>query len=79
MYMEAGEELAELSGSVGEYGGWTVVTSLCFKTNKQRREFGSVSDKKFSVPVKTNTAKIVGFHGRYGGYLDSIGAVLEPK
>ncbi|CAH1414159.1 unnamed protein product [Lactuca virosa] len=79
MYIEEGEEFLELSGTVGRYGGWTVITSLCFKTNKKKCEFGSVSDNKFSLPVKTNTAKIVGFHGRYGGYLDSIGAVLQPK
>ncbi|KAI3729287.1 hypothetical protein L6452_17940 [Arctium lappa] len=79
MYLEKGEEILELSGTVGSYDGWTVITSLCFKTNKKRCEFGSVSAEKFTLPLKTKTGKFAGFHGRYGGYLDSIGAILEVK
>ncbi|MFS8017940.1 putative jacalin-like lectin domain-containing protein [Helianthus anomalus] len=79
MYIEADEELVELSGTIGSYNNCTVITSLCFSTNKKSCSFGWESGTKFSLPVKDINTKFVGFHGKYGGYLDSIGAILEPK
>ncbi|KAM0055778.1 putative jacalin-like lectin domain-containing protein [Helianthus debilis subsp. tardiflorus] len=79
MYIEADEELVELSGTIGSYNNYTVITSLCFRTNRKSCSFGSESGTKFSLPVKITDTKFVGFHGTYGGYLDSIGAILEPK
>ncbi|KAJ9548971.1 hypothetical protein OSB04_021514 [Centaurea solstitialis] len=79
MYLEKGEEIVEMSGTVGCYDGWKVITSLCFKTNKRSCEFGSVCGEKFTLPLKTKTGRFAGFHGRYGAYIDSIGAILEVK
>lgn len=59
------------------YGGSPVTRSLTFKSN--RRTFGPYGIEEgtpFSLPIEGG--QIVGFKGRSGWYLDSIGCHLSP-
>ncbi|XP_076897250.1 horcolin-like [Bidens hawaiensis] len=73
------EVITNISGSVGTFEGCTVITSLIFVTNTNT--YGPYGTCKgtdhFSVPV--TKGKIIGFYGRHGIYLDSIGVVLAPS
>lgn len=58
------------------HGGSPVIRSLTFKSN--RRTFGPYGVEEgtpFSLPIEGG--KIVGFKGRSGWYLDSIGCYLS--
>ncbi|KAK3009723.1 hypothetical protein RJ639_013065 [Escallonia herrerae] len=63
-------------GSLNEWGP-TLIRSITFESNK--RSFGPYGVEQgipFSFPMIGG--KIVGFHGKYGWYIDAIGAHLEP-
>jgi hypothetical protein len=71
-----------LTHITGYYGstilrGPTVVKSLAFYTNKKK--YGPFRDEQgISFSSRSNNGVIVGFHGRKGWFIDSIGVhVLE--
>ncbi|KAI3827202.1 hypothetical protein L1987_01274 [Smallanthus sonchifolius] len=71
------EDINEISGTVGNFAGLTVITSLSFKTNKTvYGPFGRVLGTNFSLPV--TKGKFEGFFGNSGDVIDSFGAVLVP-
>ncbi|KAI3761612.1 hypothetical protein L1987_52033 [Smallanthus sonchifolius] len=58
------------------YGGGHVIRSLTFKSNK--RTFGPFGvEEGTPFNVLANGAHIVGFYGRSGWYLDSLGFCLS--
>ncbi|XP_010545656.1 PREDICTED: jacalin-related lectin 23-like [Tarenaya hassleriana] len=67
------EHITEVEGTFRN-----VVTSLSFKTSKKRTSptFGVVSGTKFVLEGKGS--RIVGFHGRAGDAVDSLGAYFGP-
>ncbi|KAI5651205.1 hypothetical protein M9H77_37210 [Catharanthus roseus] len=72
------EYLISISGYISPvvHGGSPVIRSLTFKSN--RRTFGPYGVEEgtpFSLPIEGG--KIVGFKGRSGWYLDSIGCYLS--
>ncbi|KAD4889339.1 hypothetical protein E3N88_21412 [Mikania micrantha] len=79
--MVAWEELKVLSGHYGPVvsGGFPVIRSLTFKSN--RRTFGPFGvEEGTRFNVFTDRGQIVGFYGRSGWFLDSIGISLStPK
>lgn len=73
------EYLISVSGYISPVvlGGSPVIRSLVFKSN--RRTFGPYGVEEgtpFSLPIEGG--QIVGFKGRSGWYLDSIGCYLSP-
>ncbi|CAI9264099.1 unnamed protein product [Lactuca saligna] len=71
------ENIIGISGTIGKVSNNLVITSLSFETNeKSYGPFGTEEGATFSVPVIKG--KIVGFHGKHGGLLDSIGVILSP-
>ncbi|XP_010273654.1 PREDICTED: mannose/glucose-specific lectin-like [Nelumbo nucifera] len=74
------EYLTSISGTFGRrwknQNGHVVVRSIQFNTNaRSYGPYGSTDGTAFSLPVKQG--KIVGFHGRCGADLDSIGVYLK--
>ncbi|KAL5757311.1 hypothetical protein ACOSP7_019922 [Xanthoceras sorbifolium] len=73
------EYLIGITGFYGAVDGnccQEVVRSISFYTNKGKHgPFGSETGTFFSSPV--SNAKVVGFHGRSGEYLDAIGVHVE--
>lgn len=67
------EYLSYVSGYYGEHNGSLVIRSLTFKTNRGTTygAFGVEEGTPFSLPVAGGM--IVGFKGRSGWYVDSIG------
>ncbi|KAI5435160.1 jacalin-related lectin 3 isoform X1 [Lathyrus oleraceus] len=62
-------------GSLNQWGN-NLVRSLSFESNKKTYgPFGVEQGTYFSVP--TTGAKIVGFHGKCGWYLDAIGVYMK--
>ncbi|KAI3521444.1 hypothetical protein L1887_10910 [Cichorium endivia] len=61
------------------YGGGPVIRSLTFKSNQRTfGPFGVEEGTPFKLP--TNEGGVVGFYGRVGWFLDSIGVYLStPK
>ncbi|XP_071703463.1 protein GOS9-like [Rutidosis leptorrhynchoides] len=74
-----GEYIVGISGSVGVHYGYTVITSLTFHGSKNN--YGPYGAKSrgtpFSLPV--SLGDFVGFYGKYGDFLDSLGVILSPK
>ncbi|KAK2654845.1 hypothetical protein Ddye_014701 [Dipteronia dyeriana] len=75
------EELVGISGFYGAFDAncceYQVVQSISFYTNKGKYgPFGTEIGTFFNSPVCTN-AKVVGFHGRSGEYLDAIGVHVQ--
>ncbi|KAG9459248.1 hypothetical protein H6P81_003756 [Aristolochia fimbriata] len=73
------EILHSINGYYGSttIGGPLVVLSLSFESNKRKYgPFGFEQGTKFSVPA--NGGIIVGFHGRSGWFLDSLGVHIKP-
>ena len=72
---QPGEYLQYVSGTYGQFGSLVVVKSLTFHTNSRKfgpyGSSGTSSGGSFSTP--TTGCKILGFFGRSGSYLDSIG------
>lgn len=72
------EFLTKIHGCYGSLNQWgpNLVRSLSFESNKKTYgPFGVDQGTCFSVPL--TGAKIVGFHGRCGWYLDAIGVYLK--
>ncbi|KAI3748729.1 hypothetical protein L6452_12013 [Arctium lappa] len=74
------EEITEIHGTVGvstgHYAYYTVISSLCFVTNKKRDgPFGKEAGTRFSV--RWDVGSFGGFYGRAGFYLDGLGFYLK--
>ncbi|XP_038898661.1 jacalin-related lectin 3-like [Benincasa hispida] len=66
-------------GHISEWGKFAadVIRSLTFQTNRKTYgPYGMEEGAKFSFPIMG--AKIVGFHGRCGWFLDAIGLYVQP-
>uniref|UniRef100_A0A0E0JPE6 Jacalin-type lectin domain-containing protein n=1 Tax=Oryza punctata TaxID=4537 RepID=A0A0E0JPE6_ORYPU len=73
------EILTSVSGYYGSLGGCVVVRSLTFGSNLSRYgPFGAEEGTPFSLPVVV-TGKVVGFHGKSGWFLDSIGCHFKKE
>ncbi|CAH1439453.1 unnamed protein product [Lactuca virosa] len=71
------ENLIEISGTVRVYGGYTVITSLSFLTNKKKYgPYGTTQGTSFSLPVAKGS--FGGFSRNYEDYLDSFSVILYP-
>ncbi|XP_039158564.1 mannose/glucose-specific lectin-like [Eucalyptus grandis] len=71
------EYLTSFSGHFGSFFGYTIVRSLTFLSNERTYgPFGEEVGEHFHFP--SIGKKIVGFHGRSGVFLDSLGAYFEP-
>ncbi|KAB1220593.1 Mannose/glucose-specific lectin [Morella rubra] len=73
------EYLVSLSGRLGSHGrARCTVKYLVFQTNARSYSFGVEhrGDTSFSIPIKSGV--IVGFHGRSGLLVDSIGLHVAP-
>ncbi|KAF8392105.1 hypothetical protein HHK36_022447 [Tetracentron sinense] len=74
------EYLTSISGTYGAHSpnhGPVIVTSLSFTTNLATHgPVGSGSGRSFSLPMEGGV--IVGFHGKCGLQLDSIGVYVKP-
>ncbi|XP_010533571.1 PREDICTED: jacalin-related lectin 3 isoform X2 [Tarenaya hassleriana] len=73
------EYLTSVHGTYGSFDVWGTlcVRSLTFESNRRKYgPFGSESGTYFSLPK--SEAKIVGFHGKTGWYLDAIGVHIQP-
>ncbi|XP_062076286.1 jacalin-related lectin 34-like [Humulus lupulus] len=70
--------LTSISGTYGSYRGITVITSLSFTTNLNTSygPFGKETGHAFSNPIQGGV--VVGFHGKSGHYIDSIGIYVKP-
>ncbi|KAF4380957.1 hypothetical protein F8388_011879 [Cannabis sativa] len=65
-------------GTYGEYRKMTVITSISFITNlKTYGPFGGETGTAFSLPIQGGV--IVGFHGKSGDFIDSIGIFVKPE
>ena len=70
------EEINAISGTVGVSGGYTIISSLSFITNKKTHgPYGRATGKPFTVPWDKGT--FVGFYGLAGYYIDGIGVYLK--
>ncbi|WVZ99180.1 hypothetical protein U9M48_044513 [Paspalum notatum var. saurae] len=71
------EVLVSVSGHYGSVCGTPVIIrSLTFQSNSSKYgPFGTEDGTPFSLPV--SSGKIIGFHGRSGSYLNSIGFYLK--
>ncbi|KAG8086054.1 hypothetical protein GUJ93_ZPchr0010g7769 [Zizania palustris] len=71
------EILVSVSGYYGSICGTPVIIrSLTFQSNRSKYgPFGTEDGTPFSLPV--SSGKIIGFHGRSGSYLNSIGFYLK--
>ncbi|KAJ9548984.1 hypothetical protein OSB04_021527 [Centaurea solstitialis] len=70
------EEINAISGTVGVSGGYTIISSLSFITNKKTHgPYGRATGEPFTVPWDKGT--FVGFYGRAGYYIDAIGVYLK--
>lgn len=70
--------MTSISGTYGNYRGLTVITSLSFITNLNTTygPFGKATGTAFSNPIQGGV--VVGFHGKSGYYIDSIGIYVKP-
>lgn len=71
------EYLTSVEGYHGRVNAWgpLLIRSLTFKSNKKTYgPFGNQEGTSFSFPI--SGGKIVGFHGKSGWFLDSIGVHL---
>ncbi|KAL6610464.1 hypothetical protein ACP70R_040433 [Stipagrostis hirtigluma subsp. patula] len=71
------EVLVSVSGYYGSVCGTPVIIrSLTFQSNRSKYgPFGTEDGTPFSLPV--SSGKIIGFHGRSGSYLNSLGFYLK--
>ncbi|KAL7592859.1 hypothetical protein Lser_V15G32634 [Lactuca serriola] len=66
-----------IRGRVGSFDGSTVITSMSFETNiSTYGQYGTNPGTDFSLGV--TRGKILGFYGKYGSYVDSLGVILHP-
>ncbi|KAK4279978.1 hypothetical protein QN277_011666 [Acacia crassicarpa] len=72
------ELLKSISGTYGKYKGHKVIRSLSFITNLNTYgPFGTASGASFTIPIQGSL--VIGFYGRAGYYLDSIGIIVQPS
>ncbi|KAL6845460.1 hypothetical protein ACP4OV_024955 [Aristida adscensionis] len=72
------EILTSISGCYGPVGTSVVIRSLTFETNCSKYgPFGTEQGTFFSLPV--SSGRIVGFHGRSGSCLHSVGCHLNKE
>ncbi|KAL6841507.1 hypothetical protein ACP4OV_028650 [Aristida adscensionis] len=71
------EALVSVNGYYGSVCGTPVIIrSLTFQSNRSKYgPFGTEEGTPFSLPV--SSGKIIGFHGRSGSYLNSVGFYLK--
>ncbi|TXG52232.1 hypothetical protein EZV62_021401 [Acer yangbiense] len=70
------EYLMKLSGTSVTYAEFPGIESLCFETNfKKYGPYGNTDGTPFEFSVKDGV--IVGFHGRFGIYLNTIGVYVK--
>lgn len=73
--------MKEVSGTVGDYEGETIVTSIKLVTNvKTYGPFGlnmAIDPSPFIVPVPGGST-ITGFYARSGKHLNAIGVYVAP-
>ncbi|KAD5962017.1 hypothetical protein E3N88_13490 [Mikania micrantha] len=74
------EEITGIHGMVGvttgRFHGYTVISSLCFTTNKKNiGPYGNETGDSFLVPW--DVGSFDGFYGRAGFYLDGLGCYLK--
>ncbi|KAI3797964.1 hypothetical protein L1987_33229 [Smallanthus sonchifolius] len=70
------EEIVGLKVSFGTRGGYTIISSMSFETNKRiHGPFGGTSSSVFSLPW--DKGSLVGFYGIAGNYIDGIGVYVK--
>ncbi|KAK3231612.1 hypothetical protein Dsin_003493 [Dipteronia sinensis] len=70
------EYLTKLSGTLATYAGFPGIGSLCFETNLMKYgPFGHTDGTPFEFSVKDGV--IIGFHGRFGIYVNTIGVYVK--
>jgi len=75
---ENDEEIIGINGTIGVTGGYTIIASLSFITNKMTHgPFGRATDNIFSVPW--NKGNFGGFYGLAGYYIDAIGVYMKAS
>ncbi|KAI3771159.1 hypothetical protein L6452_02317 [Arctium lappa] len=75
---EEDEEIIGINGTVGVTGGYTIISSLSFITNKMTHgPFGRATDTLFSVPW--DKGNFGGFYGLAGYYIDAIGVYMKAS
>lgn len=73
------EHLCSVIGRYDKKDQYVVVRSLTFVSNKTTYgPYGAEKGTYFKFPSTNGNNKIIGFHGRSGAYLDSIGGYIEP-
>ncbi|KAD7477742.1 hypothetical protein E3N88_00878 [Mikania micrantha] len=77
---EIDEEIIGIKGRVGTRGGYAIISSLSFETNKRTHgPFGGTSNShEFSIPWD-NSGSLVGFYGIAGYYIDEIGVYVKAR
>ncbi|XP_048129025.1 jacalin-related lectin 4-like [Rhodamnia argentea] len=71
------EYLVSISGHIDNYGGHDVIQSLKIHSNKKTYgPFGSERGRPFDL--SHFGGRIIGFHGKCGSHIDSIGAHFRP-
>ncbi|GAB2213835.1 hypothetical protein Droror1_Dr00018155 [Drosera rotundifolia] len=71
------EYVTTITGSYGTFAGLLVITSLSFTTNLSTYgPFGVNFGTSFSIPMEGSV--VIGFHGAFGHYLDTIGVYVKP-
>ncbi|CAL5089649.1 unnamed protein product [Urochloa decumbens] len=72
------EVVTQVSGTIGSFSGYTVITSIKFVTSRDTYgPWGKENGTPFTVPVQPGSG-IVGFFARAGMYLDAIGVYVRP-
>nr|GEX70407.1 hypothetical protein [Tanacetum cinerariifolium] len=71
------EKIAGISGTVGPYGGFIVITSLFIIVGTNVYPHGTPRGTPFSLPL--TLGEVSGFFGTYGACLYSLGVKLSPN
>lgn len=70
--------LTSISGTYGTFAGITVITSLSFLINNTiNGPYGTETGTSFSIPIQGS--EVIGFFGKSGYYLDSIGLYVKAS
>ncbi|KAM6595431.1 hypothetical protein CsatA_005955 [Cannabis sativa] len=73
------EYLTSISGTYGKYLNLTVITSISFITNlKTYGPFGRSREIGTAFSLSIQDGVVVGFHGKSGDFVDSIGIYVKP-
>lgn len=73
------ENVVKVTGTIGEFEGDTIVTSLTILTNVGTYgPFGNENGTPFNLP-KNDGDKVVGFFGRAGLFLNALGVYATPS